>query len=110
MYSQASPNFRFLEYEDINDKSVLCWKLTKNKYNKKTKKTNTDSNIHRFHAGRAHHNEIILFEYLQLCQILDEAALADWCDVQRRRPLIMIGLDRVVKLVYGALRRHWAGR
>lgn len=60
----------FLEYEDVNDKSVLCWKGTKNKA-----KTNTDSNIHRFHAGRTHHNEIIIFEYLQLCQILDGAAL-----------------------------------
>lgn len=84
MYAQSSSNLTFLEYEDINDKSVLCLKLTKNKA-----KTHTDSNILRFHAGRAHHNEIIIFQYLQLCQILDVAASANWwSDVQRRRPLI----------------------
>lgn len=71
MYAQSSPNPGWLEYGDVNDKSVLSWKVTKSKI-----KTNTDSGTHRFHAGRAHHNEMIIFEYSQLCQILHESALA----------------------------------
>lgn len=42
----------------------------------------------RFHAVRAHHNNIIIFEYLQLCQILDVAPLVDWwSNAERRRHL-----------------------
>ena len=80
MHAQSSPNFVILENEDLNHKSVCVGNLPKNKA-----KTNANSNMHRFHAASAHYNEMIIFEYVQLCQILDVAALADWCsDVQRR--------------------------
>lgn len=39
----------------------------------------------KFHAGRTHHNEIITFEYLHVCQILDVATLLGvWGDAGRR--------------------------
>lgn len=31
MSAQSSPNFGRLEYEGMNDKSVVCWKLSENK-------------------------------------------------------------------------------
>lgn len=62
MSAQSSPNFGWLEYEGMNDKSVVCWKLSEIKV-----KTIMDSSIQRFYAGRAQHNEIIIFGYLQPC-------------------------------------------
>lgn len=82
MCAQSSLNFTFAQYEGVNDKSVLCFKFTKERA-----KTNSNSNRLRFHAAGARRNEIIIFEYLQLCQILDvEASVHWWSDVQRRRP------------------------